>query len=159
MFEDLCSTFKWQPGDYGPDNACNMVDPDWTHINKFRKHLTKTYKGSPDKKFLNIWLFAGHGMVEAGQQTVVINEYFPREKYYRRYKAEYFVRLYAKKYVNTHHLCIFACCRQIFNPAKDTNCFKGPLENAQAEFEAQFAAKKASDEEKKLQQDKTAENN
>ena len=157
VFESLCSTFMWIPGDYGPNNACNLLDPDWSDIDRFRKYLTKTYTDSPDKKFLNIWLFAAHGMVEAGQQTVLINEYFPREKYYRRYKAEYFVRLYARKYVNTHHLCIFACCRQIYNPSKDTNCFKGPLENAQAEYAAELAAKKAGEEEQMLQQDKIAD--
>ena len=48
---------------------------------------------------------------------------------------------------------MFACCREIYSPKKHTGCFKGPIEAARIQYEAEQSEKKNIEESKKTQED------
>ena len=48
--------------DMGPKNIYLLSDPTWKQVMKCRNHLAKRILRRPDKKFLYIMAFAGHGM-------------------------------------------------------------------------------------------------
>ena len=114
-----------------------MKDPDWKMIQDWKKHLMRSFKEEPEKKILNLYLVASHGVVDTGQQNIVVNVYDKLGRWYKRFPFEYWIRKFAKDYPNTYHVVVFACCREIYSPKRHSGCFKGPIENARAEYEAE----------------------
>ena len=99
-------------------------------INKVRADLKKLAEANPDRKMLIFYGFAGHGMQLDGEQVVIINQFNKRTGFYEWWAAEADIRLMAKKYSNTFSVGIFACCREIFKPAKHCGLFEGTKQEA-----------------------------
>ena len=99
-------------------------------INKVRADLKKCAEANPDRKMLIFYGFAGHGMQVDGEQVVIINQFNRRTGFYEWWAAEADIRLMAKKYSNTFSVGIFACCREIFKPAKHCGLFEGTKQEA-----------------------------
>ena len=72
----------------------------------------------PDRKFCTIWLFAGHGILKLGMQTIMVNEFDPKKGFYKLYNAEETIRVMANNNSNSYMITIFACCRQLYNGDK-----------------------------------------
>ena len=69
-------------------------------------------------------LFAGHGILKDGMQTLVINEYDNLTAFYKLFPAEEAVRkLSYSLNMNSYFICSFACCRELFNPNIMKGCF------------------------------------
>ena len=111
VWVDLTTSLGAKHNDYGPNNERDLLDPDNAKIQILKRHLMNTFKQEPDEKILNLYLVASHGMVAAGQQTVVVDEYDAKTRFYRLFTIEYWIRKFAKDFPNTHHVVIFACCR------------------------------------------------
>ena len=72
----------------------------------------------PDRQFCLIWLFAGHGILKLGMQTIVVNEFDKTSTFYKLYNAEEIIRVMANGNQNAYMITIFACCRQLHDAAK-----------------------------------------
>ena len=84
-------------------------------FNRISKKLKDGKKKQPMEKYLILFLFAGHGLLKQGMQEMVYNEFDNNTKFYKMYKAEKKLRLYAEIYPNAYVIGIFACCRQIWD--------------------------------------------
>ena len=74
-----------------------------------------------DTKFFIIYVFAGHGVLE-GMQSLLTNEFDPKNKFYKLWPAEALIRIVAKNSAaNSYHLAVFAACREFPKPAGDYN--------------------------------------
>ena len=82
---------------------------------KISKRLREGKKKRPVEKFLLVCLFAGHGILKDGMQSMLLNEYDENTGFYRLLCAEAKLRLWSEIYPNAYILGIFACCRQIFD--------------------------------------------
>ena len=56
-------------------------------------------------------LFAGHGIMKDGMQTLVLNQYCERTQFYKLLLVEKAIRGWAVNYPNAYVIAIFACCR------------------------------------------------
>ena len=83
----------------------------------------------PRVNYLVICLFAGHGVLKAGMQALIYNEYCKRTNFYRILYAESVIRGMADRYDNAYMIAIFACCRQLYNSKRmeglDNDCMPG----------------------------------
>ena len=52
------------------------------------KTLKAGQKAKPRKDYLIFYLFAGHGILRDGMQTLVLNEFDPQDKFYKTLQAE-----------------------------------------------------------------------
>ena len=97
MFPDLPSVeddVKWLEEaiskyghvDFGPDNMFRMLDgPSRKTMDAARAKLKELLQKNKHKKVLVAYIFAGHGIVESGSQTVVLNDFKKSEGFYWRY--------------------------------------------------------------------------
>lgn len=97
----------------------------------------------PPENYLVIFLFAGHGILHDGMQSVLVNEYMNRTKFYKMFRAEAIIRGYAGTYPNSYIIGIFACCRQLYNQNEMT----GKISKKEAD-----ALKQKQIEEKKVEE-------
>ena len=58
-----------------------------------------------------ISVFAGHGILKLGQQTLVTNEFDEIEGFYKLLDVEHKMRTLSEMYTNGYIITIFACCR------------------------------------------------
>ena len=65
----------------------------------------------PMERYLIMFLFAGHGLQKDGQQVMLYNEYDPKTRFYKLFRAELKLRIFAEIYQNSYIVGIFACCR------------------------------------------------
>ena len=56
-----------------------------------------------------------------GRQTILVNEFFPLDKFYKKAAVESDIRVMAKIFGNSYHFCIFACCRELFNKTQHSD--------------------------------------
>ena len=76
--------------------------------------------------YIVILLFAGHGILKDGMQTLVLNEYDSKTGFYKLFKAEDTVRkLSAVFNLNSYFICSFACCRELFDAEMMKGCIDG----------------------------------
>ena len=89
-----------------------------------KRKLVEGNNANPKEKYLVILLFAGHGILKDGQQTLVLNEFDSGSGFYKLFKAEDTIRKlsYATS-LNSYFICIFACCRELFNPNTMKGCY------------------------------------
>ena len=80
---------------------------------------------NPGQNFLIFYIFACHGIQKEGSQSIVINEFDPEAEFYRLWPAEADIRQWSEKFHNTYHVGLFACCREIHDPAKHRGCIGG----------------------------------
>ena len=109
-------------------------DPSFKDIDKLKKQLLKDLKAwkKENKKPLVVYIFASHGIQENGSQGVVVNEFDKKTQYYKIWKVEAMIRLFAKLFPNSYHLSFFACCREVYDPFRHTGCVGGTQEEAVA---------------------------
>ena len=100
------------------DDIYNLdADPSEKEVNKVFMEISKKLKDGKENEvnYLVIYLFAGHGILRDGMQSVLLNEYSKRDKFYKMFKAEAAIRLQGTHYPNSYIIGIFACCRQLYN--------------------------------------------
>ena len=74
------------------------------------------------KKYLVISLFAGHGMIKDGMQSLLINEYNELTGFYNMFEAEKWMRDIAERLTNVYVVSFFACCRQLYKEKDHKDC-------------------------------------
>ena len=76
-------------------------------------------KAKPPIKYLVFCLFAGHGILKDGEQHLVLNELDKKQGFYKLLNAESYIRRFSEACnTNSYFIGIFACCRELFKPAK-----------------------------------------
>ena len=69
---------------------------------EYRCSLGKQFKQNPEINYVVIFVVAGHGMNERGQQIMLINEFNPKTNWYKMFNLEQFIRTFAESYQNTY---------------------------------------------------------
>ena len=77
--------------------------------------LAEAAESNPPRNILVVSVFAGHGILKNGTQTLVLNEYDQESEFYKLLEAEHKMRLLSDMYSNSYIIAIFACCREIFD--------------------------------------------
>ena len=67
-----------------------------------------------------------------GLQTVIVNQYCRKTRYYKLWHVENHIRQLARKYPSSFHVGIFACCREVLE--NKTDCYEGPYDKALAKY-------------------------
>ena len=80
-------------------------------LSKISVRIRDGKKKQPVENFLVICLFAGHGVLKEGMQTMLYNQYNPKTGFYKFMNAEKKLRGWAYIYPNSYIVGIFACCR------------------------------------------------
>ena len=62
---------------------------------EIQERLKEGRSANPRKNYLVFWLFAGHGLMEKGMQSILCNEFDPRTSFYTKIHAEAVVRCMA----------------------------------------------------------------
>ena len=57
-----------------------------------------------------------HGVIKAGSQHIVINEFDQKNNFYKLWPAETTLNNLAESYKNSYVIGVFACCRQKYEP-------------------------------------------
>ena len=71
-------------------------------------------------------LFAGHGILKDGMQHLVLNEFDEQTGFYKLFNAEDYVRRLSTAFcLNSYFICLFACCRELYDPDTMTKNFEG----------------------------------
>ena len=84
-----------------------------------------------------MYFFAGHGVQDMGQQTLVINEYDKGTTFYKLWRVEAMIRMFAALFPRSYHFAIYAACREIYVKASHSGGVAGPkYEDAVAKFKA-----------------------
>ena len=102
-----------------------LDEPTLEQMKATRTELKKLLKENEHKKILVVYVFAGHGIVEAGTQAVVLNEFRKSTGFYWYFKVENMLRDIAEKYQNSFHLAFYACCREIHDPNRHCGGYTG----------------------------------
>ena len=58
--------------------------------------LVDSQTAKPKVNYLIVYLFAGHGIQKGGLQSLLLNEFDPRTKFYKFFNAEAKIRVLAK---------------------------------------------------------------
>ena len=149
-FENFADT------NYGPDDFGKLLDnPDVNQLTLAFKELNNYLKKNRKKKILIVYAYAGHGIMENAAECVVTNSWHSKTKFYALFRAERTIRALARSFTNTFHLALWACCREIANPKRHCNGYKGPYLNAKKERQEEL---KRVEELKQHNEDLTAKN-
>ena len=97
------------------EDIYRLNDPTMKEFEGTLKKITRRIKGQPEEQFLVILLFAGHGILKQGVQNIVLNEFDPKEGFYKMNPIEGVVRAMANMLQNAYFITIFACCREIYD--------------------------------------------
>jgi len=98
-----------------PDKI-TFYDPTYEKWEGLLRKLSSTAKANKSKRFLLSQFYAGHGMVDGGEQVVLTDEFDERTKWYRFLPVEMMCRVYSLSNPNIFMLSSFACCREKYNP-------------------------------------------
>ena len=112
-----------------PDNIYNLDNPTQMQFLKIVAKLKKALAAHPEDKYLIFYCLAGHGMVAAGEQQLLINEYKKQTTFYKMIGIEADIRDIAKKFPNSYQIALIACCREVLS--RDDHCGGIPQEKAQ----------------------------
>ena len=80
-------------------------------LHRLFKMIKDGKKAKPQKNYLVIFLFAGHGMIKDGSQVLLYNEFDKKTGYYKMLRAEKKIRHWAEIFPNSYLIGIYACCR------------------------------------------------
>ena len=118
-----------QEGKKHGDHTYDLINPKAMEcaraISKIKKHLQNT----PEVNSFIFYCVAGHGMVAAGEQQLLINEYKKQTTFYKMVGIEADIRDMAKKFPNSYQVALIACCREVLS--RDDHCGGIPQEKAQ----------------------------
>ena len=130
---------------YTERHMYDLRDPSWDNLREARSHLRKRFINEPHCNFLVFYIFACHGIVDSGKQTVMVNDFNKRTRYYHLYGAEHELRLWATKHSNSYLIGIFACCREMYNKQRHSGCYGGTEQEALLTHEEELYKKIADD--------------
>ena len=68
----------------------------------------------------------------------MVNEFDVSSRYYHLYGAEAEMRHWAARFSNSYLVCIFACCREIFNKFRHSGCYGGSQQEAKQAYKEEF---------------------
>ena len=74
-------------------------------------------------------------MIFNGAQVVLLNQFDKSKNYYKMWPIEFDARFIARKYPNSYIITLFACCRELYEPARHKGGFGGTISEAKAYFE------------------------
>ena len=98
-------------------------------------------KKNPELKFFGMLLFAGHGMIFEGRQTLLLNQFDKKREFYWLDPIEQNFRNASSICKNSYLVGIVACCREIFIKERHCDCVKAvDAEEATKIFEEKMAA-------------------
>ena len=103
------------------EDIYRINEPTMKEFQNTLNKITKRIKSQPEEQFLVILLFAGHGILKQGVQNIVLNEFNPKDGFYKMHAIEGVIRAWANMLQNAYFITIFACCRQTY----DWNTMKG----------------------------------
>ena len=86
-FEAISNALKH----YGVTNEEDFYilrNPRFAQCENTSENLRNKLEDNPDTNHLILFVITGHGMNEAGQQVLLINEYDESTKFYKRYAFE-----------------------------------------------------------------------
>ena len=109
-------------------------ETDMTQISQMRSTLKKRAMNNPDRRMAIFYAFAGHGIQIDGQQYVIVNEFVPKQGFYRMWNTEDDIRVMSTKYPNTFSVAVYACCREIYSVKKHTGHIGGTKDEAKAHY-------------------------
>ena len=86
------------------DGTYTLKDTEANHGNyrKIQRSILTRLRAKPEKKYLIIYCFAGHGMNENGRQVFLVNEFDERTTFYKLCNVENYIRQYAEDYQNSY---------------------------------------------------------
>ena len=95
-------------------------DPTKAQIEKTFKEqisvrLSQGKRANPPENYLVIMLFACHGVLHEGNQSIVLNEYDKSKGFYKLLPVEKKLRTWANIFPNAYFIGIFACCRTLWD--------------------------------------------
>ena len=103
--------------DTGPIENQNMyiINNDATikKVNKVMANIHRRIKENKQTRYFVIYVLASHGMVNGGQQMIVLNEFNKASGFYKIFGIEAKIRLIASECPNSYQIALFACCREI----------------------------------------------
>ena len=102
------------------DDGTTKATLENTFRDKISSKLNKGKKANPPENYLVIFLFACHGVLYEGNQSIVLNEYDNSTKWYKLFAVEKKLRMWAEIYPNAYIIGIFACCRQLWDSEEMT---------------------------------------
>ena len=117
-FKKTMNSFEVDMKDNGEDGVYVKEDPTPKDHAKLLRDLKARFRNNPRKKHCILYCFAAHGGVSSGLQCLVHNEFDQRSRWYKLFRAEYFIRQMATKFKNTYQVVFFAACRQVFDTPK-----------------------------------------
>ena len=85
--------------------------------------LMKSKRRVPMEKYLIFFLFATHGILFEGRQSILLNEF--KDNFYHQFAAEAKLRSWAGIFPHAYIISIFACCRQLYNKETMTGIPRG----------------------------------
>ena len=113
-----------------------IIDPkSIKQVMEAQQELVKCLRKKPEEQVFIMYLFASHGGEFEGRQVIVINEFDKNNKFYKLYHSEKVIRLMAKNYSHSYHLCFYACCRENISRTTHTGGLQGPLSEAKSAVE------------------------
>ena len=103
-----------------------MLDgPSRKTMDAARAKLRELLQKNKHKKVLVAYIFAGHGIVELGEQRMVLNDFKKSSGFYWCYNVEAMIRNFARQFQNSFHLAFYACCRETYDPARHCGGYTG----------------------------------
>ena len=130
------SVARYNVTDMGRKNMYLLDDtPSFKKVKRVRSSIAKRLQSNPDKTFLLLYAFAGHGIQRAGKQFIVINTFDPQTGFYKMWGIEYEIRRSAQLNRNSYQIGLFACCREVFTSEKHSGFFGGTVLQALAHFD------------------------
>ena len=110
-----------------PKNAYVLHNADFRTCNTTFRNIQKRLNSDKDKKFLILYVLAGHGMNVKGQQVVLLNEFDKQSNWYKMLNVEAKIRVIAQMNPNSYQLAFFACCREIYDKTYHIGAPKGTV--------------------------------
>ena len=105
--------------------------------------ITRRLQKDPDTNYLILYVIAGHGMNQNGQQVIVVNEFDKPKGFYKLFAIEANIRIIAYYNQNSCQYAFFACCREVYDgkihsegKAKGTLTVPKPIETPKEESKA-----------------------
>ena len=106
----------------GPGDIYKIEDnPSVEHKDAVLLSIKKRLRDSPHKKFLIVFVLAGHGMQQGSRQVLLLNEFKEKSNgkgFYKVWGAEADIREIARTFPNSYSIAFFTSSREIIEPKR-----------------------------------------
>jgi hypothetical protein len=116
----------------------DLVNPTWNECMKVQKALKALLKDAGEERIAIVYTFASHGGMRGGLQTVIVDQFDKKTRYFKLWQVEAMIRDLARIFVRSFHFVIFACCREVLE--KTADCYEGPYDKAFAKYQEDVKA-------------------